>query len=65
LGRVQVLLFSYHFGIKEVSLLIRFTTTGERHNVGTEREESGGVEKIAVKIKGFLSGYEGLDLPDM
>ena len=30
-----------------------------------ESEESGGVEKIAVKIKGFLSAYEGLDLPDM
>ncbi len=30
-----------------------------------ESEESGGVEKIAVIIKGFLSGYEELDLPDM
>lgn len=29
-----------------------------------ESEESGGVEKIAGKIKDFLSGYEGLDLPD-
>ena len=30
-----------------------------------ESEESGGVEKIAVKIKEFLSDFEELDLPDM
>ena len=30
-----------------------------------ESEESGGVEQIAAKIKGFLSGYDGLDLPGM
>lgn len=30
-----------------------------------ETEESGGVEKIAAKIKDFLSGYGGLELPDM
>ncbi|MCD6188474.1 MAG: hypothetical protein J7K09_09950 [Desulfuromusa sp.] len=30
-----------------------------------ETEEIGGVEQIAVKIKEFLSGYEGLELQDM
>lgn len=30
-----------------------------------ESEERGGVELIAAKIKEFLSGYEGLDLPHM
>ncbi len=30
-----------------------------------ESEESGGVELIATKIKEFLSGYDGLELPDM
>ncbi|MEA3362358.1 MAG: phosphomannomutase/phosphoglucomutase [Thermodesulfobacteriota bacterium] len=30
-----------------------------------ESEESGGVEQITAQIKGFLSDYEGLDLPDM
>lgn len=29
-----------------------------------ESEESGGVEQIAAKIKEFLSGFEGLELPD-
>ena len=30
-----------------------------------ETDEVGGVERIAAKIKGFLSGYEGLELQDM
>jgi phosphomannomutase len=30
-----------------------------------ESEEGGGVKLIAKKIKGFLSDYQGLDLPDM
>ncbi len=30
-----------------------------------ETDEVGGVERIAAKIKGFLSDYEGLDLQDM
>ncbi|MCK4503687.1 MAG: hypothetical protein KAU22_11690 [Desulfuromonadales bacterium] len=30
-----------------------------------ESEETGGVEQIAAKIKGFLTNYDGLDLTDM
>jgi hypothetical protein len=45
--------------------LLRKSLHDPQFPLNIESEERGGVALIAAKIRTFLAGYEGLELPEM